>query len=54
MFQIERFGQLLRVVVQRVGIETIGIEKQRNSLHAAGKLSLLTVEELTTLWARLN
>ena len=54
LLQTERLGELLRITIQRLRVETIGIEKQRDCLHAARKLAALSIEKLTALRARLD
>src|SRR5215208_1185374 len=51
IFQTQRLGHLLSILVQRRGIDPFGIEKQRNGLHATSKLAPLAVQKLSTLWA---
>ncbi len=49
LLQTERLGQLLGIAIQRRSVETVGIEEQRNCLHAASELALLSIEKLAAL-----
>ena len=47
LFQTERLGQLLRIMVQRLDVKTIRIEKQRNGLDALRELPALSIQKFT-------